>query len=308
MSSAQPLTCSPISPNLGYELHALDGSLTTVKYGYSELERRFVEENPRVDGYAFVGVTDRFLDEYYRQRVTCISCPGVARCEWHGDRVVPIIADDLRHVAIGISRCKASAEASSRATFERAYAAAGLPRRLRDFPVTDVDGRGNAVVLTGVKDAIQHHRSLFIVGTSGSGKSLMVTLAARRMIGDGRLVRYISAPALISKLHSAIKDSDMTVSKVLLEYSAADVLILEDVGHHSYTAWDVEQLFTLISNRYDGDRQTLMTSAYSLTNLGIRMSVAGVVADSFVSRVMDYCVLLELAPINHRVEKRLSNL
>jgi DNA replication protein DnaC len=109
--------------------------------------------------------------------------------------------------------------------------------------------------------------SLYIRGVIGSGKS---TLAAkvlmrwrwehRYVIGEGTL-HSIFLPAY----EAARRLRDLNeVKRVMLDWSAAPFLVLDDIGAQRSTPHVQEQLLFLIQERYDWNRPTIVTSNDSL--------------------------------------------
>src|ERR1700722_7541044 len=118
-------------------------------------------------------------------------------------------------------------------------------RELRLF-VADIDAN------------IDAGRSLWLTGGVGTGKTALAMIVSKAAIDAGRSVAVYSCPRLLSVIRESI--DGVGVLDFLDRLAGADLLHIDDLGAEHRTDWVLEQLYTIITTRYEDQRSTLVTS------------------------------------------------
>lgn len=107
-------------------------------------------------------------------------------------------------------------------------------------------------------------------GASGSGKTHLCTAICRRLLDDGRAVRYELWREMAQKIKAAALDGDMR-SKLLDPLKNAEVLYLDDflktARGTAPTKADTELAFDIIGARYNAKALTLLSTELSVDEL-----------------------------------------
>jgi DNA replication protein DnaC len=106
---------------------------------------------------------------------------------------------------------------------------------------------------------------LVLTGPSGCGKTHLAAAVAGKCVERGRAALFMVAPDLLDHLRAAYQPgNDIGYDDLFEMLKNAPVLVLDDLGVQSSTAWAQEKLFQLINHRYNARMPTVFT-----TNLGL---------------------------------------
>lgn len=118
--------------------------------------------------------------------------------------------------------------------------------------------------------------SYFIYGPTESGKTLLAAfllLEAQKGIyleGGPKdqfdICIFVTTDQLIANIRDAFNDREREL-RLINKYSRVRVLVLDDFGTIKPTDWVISILYTIINNRYENIKDTIITSNYSLPDL-----------------------------------------
>ncbi len=113
---------------------------------------------------------------------------------------------------------------------------------------------------------------LVIVGPSGSGKTLLGAAIANRCLENNQPVFYISIPDLLDHLRSSFApDNEVTYDNLFHQVRSTRLLILDDFGTQSATAWAKEKLNQLLNHRFTGELPTVILSIIPIGEMEDRL-------------------------------------
>ena len=115
--------------------------------------------------------------------------------------------------------------------------------------------------------------NLFFVGAPGLGKTFLSGAIAERVSARGFSVVYDTANRLFSQFEQDKfgKSTDAeAVQEEISRYLTCDLLILDDLGTELTTSFVVSALYTLINTRMLEQKQTIISSNYTLDVLGAK--------------------------------------
>ncbi|HML24569.1 MAG TPA: ATP-binding protein [Aggregatilinea sp.] len=120
---------------------------------------------------------------------------------------------------------------------------------------------------------------LLFQGTYGSGKTHLAAAIANEVLARGQDVIFITTPDLLDHLRSTFgPDSNVEYDDLFEQVRATRLLILDDLGAESPTAWAQEKLYQLINHRYLNRLNTVITTNVEPENIDPRVR----------SRLMDH--------------------
>ena len=104
-------------------------------------------------------------------------------------------------------------------------------------------------------------RGLWFHGTVGTGKTTLALLIAKAARDAGRSVAIYSVPLLFAEMRDTFDDDSQDSHLALFRrLSEVDLLVLDDLGAERQTEWVLEQLFSLVNERWQDQRSIVVTS------------------------------------------------
>lgn len=104
---------------------------------------------------------------------------------------------------------------------------------------------------------------LLLTGTYGSGKTHLAAAIANETIKQNISTLFLTVPDLLDWLRFSFNpDSESSFKDRFAEIRNVPILILDDFGTQSSTAWAQEKLFQIINHRYISQLPTVITSNY----------------------------------------------
>lgn len=118
-------------------------------------------------------------------------------------------------------------------------------------------------------ETVDNRRSIYAWGNAGTGKTVFACSAIRALIQKHSIlsIKFISSPKLIMELQDLYCKEGESAWDYLQEITTESVLVLDDLGAEKITSFVRQALYYLINEREQWQRQTIITSNYSLEQL-----------------------------------------
>ncbi len=127
---------------------------------------------------------------------------------------------------------------------------------------------------------------LVLCGPSGTGKTHLAAAVGNALVEADQPVRFVSVPDLLDHLRSAFDPAvGAQYDEIFLQAIEAPVLILDDLGAQSATAWADEKLDQILTHRYNRRLPTLVTTGIPFAELGDRLRTR--LGDPYFSTVVN---------------------
>jgi DNA replication protein DnaC len=127
---------------------------------------------------------------------------------------------------------------------------------------------------------------LVLCGPSGTGKTHLAAAVGNALVEADQPVRFVSVPDLLDHLRSAFDPAvGAQYDEIFLQAIEAPVLILDDLGAQSSTAWADEKLDQILTHRYNRRLPTLVTTGMRFDELGDRLRTR--LGDPYFSNVVN---------------------
>jgi DNA replication protein DnaC/primosomal protein DnaI len=144
-------------------------------------------------------------------------------------------------------------------------------------------------------------RGLYIHGNVGTGKTYLASALARMFIEAGYTVVLTTTLAMLEDIQDTYGKEASSLDAVL-RFASSDVLILDDLGKESASAWSASMIFQIVNYRYESMRPLIVTSQYDLAGLEKRIARQGEreSACAIVSRLRQMCHEIKLSGNDRR--------
>jgi DNA replication protein DnaC len=169
----------------------------------------------------------------------------------------------------------------------------GIPKRFRGVsferkPICDLDRSVLSQVKPFVRSISTHIEAgdgLWFTGDLGTGKTSLAMLVSKMALDAGHSVAIYSVPRLLSEIKATYDhDSDDSYMRLFRRLCAVDLLHLDDLGAERPTEWVLEQLYSIVNERWQDRRSIVVTS-----NLMDLEQLRAQVGNRTVSRLLEIC-------------------
>jgi DNA replication protein DnaC len=169
----------------------------------------------------------------------------------------------------------------------------GIPKRFRGVsfdrkPIVDLDPlvlKEVRAFVERVGDRIDAGRGMWFYGDVGTGKTSLAMLISKAAQEAGRSVAIYSVPRLIAEIRDTYdSESADSYMRFFRRLCAVDLLHLDDLGAERTTDWVLEQLYSIVNERWQDSRSIVVT-----TNLADLDELRGQLGARTVSRLGEIC-------------------
>jgi len=109
---------------------------------------------------------------------------------------------------------------------------------------------------------------LVFMGDTGCGKTHLASAIVNYCYQAGKPALFVVVPEFLDHLRSTFSpDSKVSYDQLFESVKAAPLLVLDDFGEQSTTAWAREKLYQVFNYRYNGRLPTVITTRYSLQEI-----------------------------------------
>jgi DNA replication protein DnaC len=149
----------------------------------------------------------------------------------------------------------------------------GIPKRFRGVsferkPVSDLNPdllRHVRSFIANLEANLEAGNGLWFFGDTGTGKTSLAMIVSKAALEQGRSVAIYSVPRLLAEIKETYdRDSGDSYMQLFRRLCAVDLLHLDDLGAERTTEWVLEQLYSIVNERWQNQRSIVVT-----TNLGL---------------------------------------
>jgi DNA replication protein DnaC len=173
----------------------------------------------------------------------------------------------------------------------------GIPKRFRGVsferkPVCDLDPtvlREVRAFVAKIEERIDAGEGLWFYGDVGTGKTSLAMLVSKAALEAGRSVAIYSVPRLLAEIKATYdRDSDDSYMQLFRRLCSVDLLHLDDLGAERTTDWVLEQLYSIVNERWQERRSIIVTT--NLTDLEELREQLGARTVSRLSEICDEAI------------------
>ena len=169
----------------------------------------------------------------------------------------------------------------------------GIPKRFRGVsferkPVCDLDPfvlRHVRAFVEQIDEHVEGGRGLWFAGDVGTGKTslaMLVSLAAERR---GRSVAVYPVARLLAEIKDTYdREAGGSYMSLFRKLCSVDLLHLDDLGAEKRTDWVLEQLYSIVNERWQDERSIVVT-----TNITDLDELRNEIGARTVSRLAEIC-------------------
>jgi DNA replication protein DnaC len=145
----------------------------------------------------------------------------------------------------------------------------GIPKRFRGVsfdrkPVCDIDPevvREMRRFVRNIDENLDKGRGAWFFGHVGTGKTSLAMVVSKAALEAGRSVAIYSVPHLLADIKDTYgDDSARSYADLFRRLCEVDLLHLDDLGAEKPTEWVLEQLYSIVNERWQNERSIIVTS------------------------------------------------
>jgi DNA replication protein DnaC len=183
----------------------------------------------------------------------------------------------------------------------------GIPKRFRGVgfdrkPIVDMDSTLTRQIRGYVRDIdtnLDKGRGLWLFGDVGTGKTSLAMLVSKAALEAGRSVAIYSMPRLLADIKETYEDrSEHSYMQLFDRLVGVDLLHIDDLGAEKRTEWVLEQVYSIINERWQEQRSIVVT-----TNLIDVDELRDQIGPRTVSRLHEMCELIPIMGRDRRMQQ-----
>jgi DNA replication protein DnaC len=145
----------------------------------------------------------------------------------------------------------------------------GIGRRFREVsferePIVSLDPvvlRRVRTFIRSLDDNLGSGRGLWFDGPVGTGKTSLAVLVAKTAKDAGRSYAMYPVPMLLAEIKRTFdRDSGDNYLAFFRRLCSVDLLVLDDLGAEKQTEWVLEQLYSIVNERWQDRRSIVVTT------------------------------------------------
>lgn len=145
-------------------------------------------------------------------------------------------------------------------------------------------------------------KGIIFMGKNGTGKTHISMAISNELMKENIPVIFGTLTDLVEKYSKCYKEhTEVELTKL---YSKVDLLVIDDLGVELMNDWMLSKLFVIINERMKNELPIIITTNYTLEELGKRLSIPNKVCEtsnSIISRLCSMCYRVECKGNDYRM-------
>lgn len=146
---------------------------------------------------------------------------------------------------------------------------------------------------------IEKHKNIIFIGQPGTGKTHLSIALGLQALNKNYKVLFTSVHEMLYQLH--ISKADNSYYKKLSEYLSPDLLILDELGFKKLPNYSADDLFEIISRRYERG-SCIITTNKSFEHWSEIMG-DNVMANAITDRVIHHSIIIKINGQSYRTKE-----
>jgi len=185
----------------------------------------------------------------------------------------------------------------------RLYRGAKLPyeKGLEDFDFSFQPSIRKAEILElATLRFMDKKANVIFLGLPGTGKTHLSVALALTAMGKGKTVLFTTVWDMVNSLQQA--RADYSYPKKIQSYVKPDLLILDELGYRSLAESTVEDIFEIVSHRYE--KGSIIITSNRLMSEWDKVFIDKTLTTAVVDRLLHHCTLIEIKGESYRFKRR----
>ncbi|HLR62999.1 MAG TPA: primosomal protein DnaI [Lentibacillus sp.] len=252
------------------------------------------------------------LYEYKSQSKQCDRCESLGGCINMIQGYSPILRVENGEIHLVYEKCHKFVDAEKQREQQKLIQSLYMPRDILNATIDDIDhdkqrGGGIRELLLFLENARTElpARGIYFHGPFGVGKTYLLGALANALKDYHISSMLIYMPEFVREMKSSIKDD--SINEKINYFKTTDVLILDDIGAETQSAWFRDEILgSILQYRMMEKLPVFFTSNYSLKQLEEQLSITNrggsetVKAGRIIERIKQVSKEVKLSGENRR--------
>lgn len=254
------------------------------------------------------------LYEYKSQSKQCHNCESYSKCINMLQGYSPILTIENNDIHIAYEKCKSRLNYERRKRERRLIKSLYMPKEILEARIEQIeyDPYRKDVIkrvsefLDEAKESLPK-KGLYLTGPFGVGKTYFIGAIANKLQEYNISSTLIYMPEFVREMREAIKDD--TVQQKMNYFKETDVLMLDDIGAETFSAWFRDEVLgSILQYRMMENLPVFFTSNYTMDQLedvlstSTRGGVERVKAGRIMERIKQVSEEVVFSGVNRRHE------
>lgn len=213
------------------------------------------------------------LYEYQSQSKQCDHCPSLSQCKNILKGYSPILSVENNDIHLSYEKCQRLLQYERRQKEKQLIKSLYMPKEILNARIEDIDYdpyRKNVIkevsrFLDEAKNRLPR-QGLYLTGPFGVGKTFFIGAIANKLQEYNISSTLIYMPEFVREMREAIKDD--TVQEKMNLFKRTEVLMLDDIGAETFSAWFRDEVLgAILQYRMMENLPVFFTSNYTMQQL-----------------------------------------
>ncbi|MFD2133895.1 primosomal protein DnaI [Pseudogracilibacillus auburnensis] len=256
--------------------------------------RLFLEKHPQISDQEITKRLNK-LYEYITQSIQCERCTSYNACKNMLQGYSPILQYVNNEIHLSYEKCTNHLRFEKMEQKQKLIQSVYMPKEILQARMSNIyPDYHRTLALKEADDFLEAaknslpEKGLFFTGPFGVGKTYLLGAIANELQEDNISSMLIYMPEFVREIREAIQDN--TVQKKINIFKQADVLMLDDIGAETLSAWFRDEVLgSILQYRMMEKLPVFFTSNYTMKQLEniLATSTKGEVEKVKAGRIME---------------------
>lgn len=276
--------------------------------------QKFLQKHPNISQKIIERNLSK-LYEYQTQSIQCDKCSSFDQCINIVQGYSPVLSYENDDIHLAYEKCNQRIAWEKDEERKRLIDSLYMPKEILQATIDDLDiteGRRNAIkAMTSFLDEVIENpgrlpsRGIYFSGPFGVGKTYFLGAIANRLKDYNISSTLIYMPEFLREIKDSIRDD--TINEKVNYFKRADVLMLDDIGAETQSAWFRDEILgSILQFRMMEQLPTFFTSNFTMEQLehqlatSTRREVEKVKAGRIMERIKQISTEVKITGHNRR--------
>lgn len=234
--------------------------------------REIIAKNPQLTHQVIEKNLNTFY-EYHTQSKHCSTCTSLDQCSNIVKGYTPVINVEEQSIHLSYIKCRRLVKEEKQREQKQLIESLYMPREILEATYNDIDGdiaRLQAIrEMNNFIDKLPNgipEKGIYFTGPFGVGKTYLLGALANKLKEYNISSMLIYMPEFVREIRDSFKDD--SINKKVNYFKKADVLMLDDIGAETQSAWFRDEILgSILQYRMMERLPVFFTSNYTMDQL-----------------------------------------